>query len=64
MRRKLRPRLYKSCLVEVSRCWTKEDLEEIFGLLPGEGEFEEEGDWWGEMEVEERLTLEGRCFKA
>lgn len=38
--------------------WSEQELEEEFGLLAGEEEERNEaldGDWWLEMEVEDRL---------
>jgi hypothetical protein len=46
--------------------WSEQELEEEFGLLPGEEDERNkilEGDWWLEMEVEDRLIQEGRCLR-
>lgn len=63
MRRRLRPRTFPSPLDEMERNWSEEELDEEFGLLPGE-EREEENDWWTQWEVDEWLVGEGRCLEA
>jgi hypothetical protein len=57
-----RRRVYLSLLCEVERNWSVQELEEEFGILPGEGRDEVE-DLGVEMDVEEGLKGEGRVME-
>lgn len=66
MRRRLNPRHYSTNLDEMDRMWSEQELDEEFGLLPGDEVERDEaldGDWEMEMEVGDRLIAEGRCLR-
>lgn len=62
MARKLHRRYWPSDLSQVERNWSEAELEQEFGILPGE-ERDEESDLWVEMDVEEGKTWEGRAME-
>jgi hypothetical protein len=64
MQRKLMPRKRLSPLFFVRRNRSLRELDDEFGVLPGE-EWDEDGDADpdAEMEVEEMLTVEGRVME-
>ena len=59
----LRPRSIATQLWNVEKNLSEADMDDEFGVLPGEQEFEEVG-LESEMNVEERLVEEGRVMEG